>query len=174
MTIPEAVQLVLSAGAMGKGGEVFVLDMGEQLKVIDLARDLIRLSGYSEEEIGISFTGLKPGEKMYEELFYSEDDMQRTAHDKILVSYRNHALEFQQFSLHRGVKSASVHTTRIRQEVDALIEAAHRGDLCAIDQILRRVVPQYTPAREYGVAASEQPEPPKQTESAGKGVAVST
>src|SRR5690625_4161123 len=66
MTIPEAVQLVIQAGAMAKGGEIFILDMGEPVKILDLAKDIIKLSGYSEEEIEIQFTGIRKGEKMYE------------------------------------------------------------------------------------------------------------
>ena len=85
MTIPEAVQLVLQAGALGKGGELFMLDMGEPVKVVDLARDLIRLSGLKEgEDIEIKFTGIRPGEKLYEEMFFSDELAERTEHPKVL------------------------------------------------------------------------------------------
>ena len=84
MTIPEASQLVLQAGAMGKGGEVFLLDMGEPVKIIDLARNMIRLSGLEpDKDIHIKITGLRPGEKKYEELLTSEEGTNRTNHTKI-------------------------------------------------------------------------------------------
>ena len=85
MTIPESVQLVLQAGAIGKGGEVFVLDMGEPVKVVDLATDLVRLSGLEVgRDIEIRFTGARPGEKLYEELFFSAESAEPTDHAKIL------------------------------------------------------------------------------------------
>jgi FlaA1/EpsC-like NDP-sugar epimerase len=85
MTIPEAVQLVLQAAAMGEQGEVFVLDMGEPVRVVDLAADLIRLSGLEvNRDIEIKYTGLRPGEKLYEELFFSNDTAEATSHPKIL------------------------------------------------------------------------------------------
>ena len=86
MTIPEAVSLVLQAGAYAKGGEIFVLDMGEPVKILDLAKNLIRLSGYRVgEDIKIVFTGLRPGEKLYEELLMNEEGMQTTENSRIFI-----------------------------------------------------------------------------------------
>ena len=86
MTIPEAVSLVLQAGAYAKGGEIFVLDMGEPMKIVDLATNLIKLSGYKVgEDIEIKFTGLRPGEKMYEELLMSEEGLKQTANKMIFI-----------------------------------------------------------------------------------------
>jgi FlaA1/EpsC-like NDP-sugar epimerase len=86
MTIPEATQLVLQAGAMGGTGEIFLLDMGEPVKIVDLARDLIELSGLRPDiDISIEYTGLRPGEKLVEELLTAEEGCDRTAHPKIMV-----------------------------------------------------------------------------------------
>jgi FlaA1/EpsC-like NDP-sugar epimerase len=85
MTIPEAVQLVLQAGALGRGGEVFVLDMGEQIRIVDIATDLIRLSGLEVgADIEIKFTGVRPGEKLYEEMFFTAENVLPTDHPKVL------------------------------------------------------------------------------------------
>jgi FlaA1/EpsC-like NDP-sugar epimerase len=87
MTIPEAVQLVIQAGALGKGGEIFVLDMGEPIRIIDLARDMIILSGLKpERDIKIEFTGLRPGEKLYEELFSDRENFTVTRHERIYIA----------------------------------------------------------------------------------------
>lgn len=87
MTIPEACQLVLEAGAFGKGGEIFVFDMGESVKIIDLARQMIRLSGFEpEKEIRIKLTGLRPGEKLYEELLNDEENTLPTHHPQIKIA----------------------------------------------------------------------------------------
>lgn len=87
MTIPEAVQLVMQAGAMAKGGEIFVLDMGQPVKIYDLARNLIKLSGFEPDvDVKIEFTGLRPGEKLYEELLMAEEGLQATKNDKIFIA----------------------------------------------------------------------------------------
>jgi len=86
MTIPEAARLVIQAGAMAKGGEVFVLDMGDPVRIDDLARDMIRLSGLEPDmDIRIEYTGLRPGEKLYEELLMAEEGLVKTAHEKIFI-----------------------------------------------------------------------------------------
>jgi len=86
MTIPEAAKLVIQSGALAKGGEVYVLDMGEPVKIDDLARDLIKLSGYEPDvDIKIEYTGLRPGEKLYEELLMAEEGLEKTAHEKIFI-----------------------------------------------------------------------------------------
>ena len=96
MTIPEAAQLVIQAGAMGTGGDVFLLDMGEPVKIVDLAKQMIRLSGFrpvDDQGIGdiqIQFTGLRPGEKLYEELLIDQENVEKTGHERILKSFEKH------------------------------------------------------------------------------------
>jgi FlaA1/EpsC-like NDP-sugar epimerase len=89
MTIPEAVRLVLQAGTMGQGGEIFVLDMGEPVRIVDLAREMIRLSGLEpDKDIAIEFTGIRPGEKLDEKLFNDGEEVGRTIHPKIMTATR--------------------------------------------------------------------------------------
>lgn len=86
MSIPEACQLVMQAGMMGSGGEIFVLDMGEPVRIVDLARDMIRLSGFNEDDIEIIYSGLRPGEKLYEELLADDELTMPTPHDKLRIA----------------------------------------------------------------------------------------
>jgi FlaA1/EpsC-like NDP-sugar epimerase len=85
MTIPEASKLVIQAGALARGGEVFVLDMGEPVKIVDLAKNLITLSGYTVEEIGIEYTGKRPGEKLFEELLSKNEVQKKQVFPKIFI-----------------------------------------------------------------------------------------
>jgi len=91
MTIPEAVQLVIQAGALARGGEIFILDMGEPMNILALARRMIRLAGFQpDQEIPIVFTGIRPGEKLFEELLTSEEEMETTLHQSIFMARPDH------------------------------------------------------------------------------------
>ncbi len=134
MTIPEAVQLVLQAATMGRGGEVFVLDMGEPVRIVDLARDLIRLSGLEpDRDIKIRYTGLRPGEKLYEELYVASEDYGRTEHEKIL-RFTNGSMT------DNGVLTDDVLGIRLA----ALFDAAQCQDEESMRLALRALVPQYS------------------------------
>ena len=124
MTIPEAVSLVLQAGAYAKGGEIFVLDMGEPMRIDDLARNLIKLSGLRpDEDIKIQYTGLRPGEKLYEELLMAEEGLRKTAHEKIFIGK---PLEFDQEKflkqLEQLKKEAYQDGNHIRESVKEIVE----------------------------------------------------
>lgn len=127
MSIPEAAQLVLQAGLMGKGGEIFVLDMGEPVKIVDLARDLIRLSGLREDEIKIEFTGLRPGEKLYEELLADSELTLPTQHPKLRIA-----------------RSRPV-APDLLQQMLAWAEGSPARDDTAVKHALRQWVPEYQP-----------------------------
>ncbi|MER3633050.1 MAG: polysaccharide biosynthesis protein, partial [Blastocatellia bacterium] len=117
MTIPEASQLVIQAGALGKGGEIFVLDMGEPVRILDLAEDMIRLSGLTpHEDIEIVFTGARPGEKIFEELEMSGENLVRTEHPKVFIgkiaTYSPDAVSAMLADLRRAVKTADESSIR--------------------------------------------------------------
>ena len=127
MTIPEASQLVLQAATMGKGGEIFVLDMGEPVKIVDLAKELITLSGFRpDEDIEITFTGTRPGEKLFEELSIKGEDMQPTRHPKIGI-WTN--IPMDSAKLHAGI--------------DELVALAKTQDHKKIAQKIKELVPEY-------------------------------
>lgn len=123
MTIPEAVSLVLQAGAYAKGGEIFVLDMGKPVKILDLAKNLIRLSGYRvDEDIKIEFTGLRPGEKLYEELLMAEEGMKETANKLIHIGKPIEIDEMQFFAQLKNLKEASKNeSTDIREMIKEIV-----------------------------------------------------
>jgi FlaA1/EpsC-like NDP-sugar epimerase len=130
MTIPEASQLVLQAATMGKGGEIFVLDMGEPVKIVDLANLLITLSGFRPgEDIEILFTGPRPGEKLFEELRIEGEDMQRTHHPKISIW-----------------KNIPMDRDKLRTGIRELLALASRGDRDAMMRHIKGLVPEYTPS----------------------------
>ena len=132
MTIPEAVQLVLQAATMGKGGEIFVLDMGEPIKIVDVAHDLIRLSGLEpERDIPIVYTGLRPGEKLFEELKLDEEGIKPTAHEKIRV-----------------LDGGRVNHRQVELWIKELAARANAKDVYGLVTKLREIVPEYTPSPE--------------------------
>ena len=127
MTIPEAVSLVLQAGAYAKGGEIFVLDMGKPVKILDLAKNLIRLSGFRvDEDIKIEFTGLRPGEKLYEELLMEEEGMQETANRLIHIGKPIEIDESRFFVQLRDLKEASKNErSDIRPMIKEIVPTYH-------------------------------------------------
>lgn len=129
MTIPEASQLVLQAGAMAKGGEVFVLDMGEPVRIYDLAKDLITLSGLiPDKDIEIKVTGLRPGEKLFEELLSAEDGTEKTTHKKIFTA-----------------RIKEIDKAGLDREISNILEITDGEEVVAA---LQKIVPTYTPNRE--------------------------
>jgi FlaA1/EpsC-like NDP-sugar epimerase len=136
MTIPEAVNLVLQAATMGSGGEVFVLNMGEQIKIVDLANDLISLSGLEpEKDVEIVFTGVRPGEKLSEELWDNLTNVRRTEHTEI----------------RQMLHEESDNSKELQDAVSELIRLAEEGDTAAILKLLDLVVP--------GASVSSTPRP---------------
>lgn len=132
MTIPEAVQLVLQAATLGTGGEVFVLDMGDPVKIVDLARDLIELSGLEEgRDIDIVFIGARPGEKLFEELFLDGEEYKRTTHEKIFIASNG----------------GSIVSENMDDGVAALLGAAWREDGPGVLNELQKLVPEFDPVR---------------------------
>jgi FlaA1/EpsC-like NDP-sugar epimerase len=130
MTIPEAVQLVLQASVLGQGGEIFVLDMGEQIRIADLARNMIVLSGLvPDRDIHIAYTGLRPGEKLYEELFEESEQVEPTVHSKI----------------RRAVKTSRIGSDRLSRSLRNLEETLSHGDDEELARRLGEVVPTYVP-----------------------------
>ena len=122
MSIPEAAQLVLQAGYMGAGGEIFVLEMGEPVKIVDLARELIRLSGYGESDIGIEFTGLRPGEKLYEELLADGEQFLPTPHPKLRIAKSRAAPDAAWMKeLFAWLQQGNPGTERLRHELAARV-----------------------------------------------------
>lgn len=127
MTIPEAVQLVLQAGAMAKGGEIFILDMGEPVKIVDLANNLIRLSGFEPGvDIKIEYSGLRPGEKLYEELLMSEEGLTKTANSKIFIG-----------------KPVEFDTKKVMDNLEMLKKIVDNEDVELIDSVMRSFVTTY-------------------------------
>ena len=147
MTIPEAVSLVLQAGYYAKGGEIFVLDMGQPVKILDLAENLVRLSGYEPyRDIDIIETGLRPGEKLYEELLIASRDIEKTENEKIFVEHQ------------------PVVTPEELAEKLEILRAALEKDPSAIRSALHRVVPTFREPEELNNAQGERVEiPPQQS-----------
>jgi len=137
MTIPEASQMILQAGAMGEGGEIFILKMGTPVRIVDMARDLIRLSGKEPDvDIQIVFTGLRPGEKLYEELITVGEDILPTGHKKVMV--------LRSESYFQGAKTPGEARENLYRQIDELVQIADRHDAPGIKRKLHEIVPEYT------------------------------
>jgi len=147
MSIPEAAQLVLQAATMGNGGEVFVLDMGTPVKIVDLARDMIKLSGLQEQEIRIEFTGLRPGEKLYEELLADDENTLPTSHEKLRIAQARSADSIWLTQLLEWLAAVQhLPEAQIKQDLQRWVEeyqpdtrpapsAAHRASLSTLETL---------------------------------------
>ncbi|MCB1156798.1 MAG: polysaccharide biosynthesis protein [Leptospiraceae bacterium] len=134
MTIPEASQLVIQAGAMGERGEIFLLDMGEPVKILELAEEMIRLSGLQPyKDIDIVFTGLRPGEKLYEELLLGMEGIKKTHHPKIMIA----------------AHSESINRMRFLEDLNELFQVARAGKREEIFQLFKKIVTEYKRHDEY-------------------------
>jgi len=128
MTISEACRLILQTTIMGKGGEIFVLDMGEPVKVLYLAEQMIRLSGkVPEEDIKIEFTGLRPGEKLHEELFHSDENLTDTSHKKVMLA-----------------QSRKTDWKTLEETMDAFHQAIDEFDEEVLIALIQKLVPEMT------------------------------
>lgn len=144
MTIPEAAQMILQAGSMGRGGEVFVLRMGTPIKIADMARDLIRLSGRQPDtDIKIIYTGLRDGEKLYEELISEGENILPTGHEKVMVLRSNH--------LFNGSGDFPRAKEELNKKIDGLVKAAEQHDAKEIKVKLQRIVEEYVPYQNKSV-----------------------
>ncbi|MEZ4526594.1 MAG: nucleoside-diphosphate sugar epimerase/dehydratase [Desulfobacterales bacterium] len=136
MTIPEAVQLVLQAGSQGEGGEIFILDMGTPVKIADMARDLIRFSGKKpDQDIQIVYTGLRPGEKLYEELITSGEGIVSTKHEKIMV--------LKSGGFYKSCGSHENYRAWLCKKLEELYALAEKQDRCGIKEKMKELVPEY-------------------------------
>ena len=140
MLIPEAVQLVMQAASLGKGGEIFILDMGEPVKIADMAKDMIRMMGFNPEDVKIEYSGLRPGEKLYEELLINDTD-KHTKYESITVA---------------GI--TNVDWDLFKKDVDTLIQFAYEGNVEASIRMLKKIVPEFNPQNELykAVLAKEE------------------
>ncbi len=126
MTIPEAVQLVIQAGAMADGGEIFILDMGQPVKIIELAENIIKLSGLKPyEDIDIQIIGLRPGEKLFEELMLEEEGIRKTVHEKIYIG-----------------KPLEIDNEKLSQHIEKLANMMNEDDK-KIRTYLQEIIPNY-------------------------------
>jgi FlaA1/EpsC-like NDP-sugar epimerase len=144
MSIPEAAQLVLQAGAMGKGGEIFVLDMGEPVRIVDLARQMIRLSGLAEDDVRIEYTGLRPGEKLFEEPLADAEKTLPTPHPKLRVA-----------------QARSPENGKLLDEVLAWLATPGPLDAATVRAQLRRWVPEYAAPSDEAAVSPRAATPPQ-------------
>ena len=130
MTIPEACQLILQAGAMGEGGEIFILDMGSAVKIDDMARDLINLSGFEPEaDIAIEYIGLRAGEKLHEELHAPDENVISTTHPKIMM-----------------IRNTACDLVNLEKAIEELVAVCDHKNSASIRRKLQAIIETYEPA----------------------------